>query len=194
MRKCKGCHIIKENKDFQVYDGKVKQKCEKCTKEKLQLKSKNKKRCVNCGEIKNFSEFHPFREVCKICHKKNGFLWATNNKSRRKTLNELCRRRSPERQILNRTKCRARKSGTEFNLELKDIIIPTKCPILDIDIFVCEGGMKDNSPSIDRIDNNKGYIKGNIQIISNRANRIKSDSSLEELEKLFYYMKSLDKK
>ena len=39
-----------------------------------------------------------------------------------------------------------------------------------------------NSPSIDRIDSNKGYIKGNVRIISLRANMMKNDANLQELE------------
>lgn len=36
--------------------------------------------------------------------------------------------------------------------------------------------------SIDRIDSTKSYTKGNIQIMSWRANRLKMDASLSELE------------
>lgn len=47
---------------------------------------------------------------------------------------------------------------------------------------------KENSPSIDRLDNTKGYVKGNINIISWRANRIKSDATLDELEKIYRWV------
>jgi hypothetical protein len=35
--------------------------------------------------------------------------------------------------------------------------------------------------SLDRIDSSKGYIKGNVWVISLRANRIKNDSTPQEL-------------
>jgi hypothetical protein len=47
----------------------------------------------------------------------------------------------------------------------------------------------DSSPTLDKIDNAKGYTKGNIIWVSSRANRIKSDATLDELEKLIEYVK-----
>jgi hypothetical protein len=86
-----------------------------------------------------------------------------------------------KKQILFRTKRRAELRGLEFNLDIDDIIIPDICPILEVPIII---GTKDNyeySPSIDRIDNSKGYVKGNIQIISKKANSMKNSASYNEL-------------
>lgn len=47
----------------------------------------------------------------------------------------------------------------------------------------------DNSPSIDRLVPHKGYVKGNVRVVSNRANRFKQDCTLEEMELIFKYMK-----
>ncbi len=81
-------------------------------------------------------------------------------------------------------KKRAKKNGTEFSLELADIpVIPEYCPVLGIKIIANKlAGPLDSSPSLDRINPKLGYIKGNVRIISNRANRIKSDATLEELK------------
>lgn len=81
----------------------------------------------------------------------------------------------------------ARKKDIEFNLDKSDITIPNRCPILDIELKQGRTpeikGPQRNSPSIDRIDNSKGYVKGNIQIVSNRVNTMKNDASPEELLK-----------
>lgn len=82
-------------------------------------------------------------------------------------------------------KISAKRRNLEFTIEPEDIIIPKLCPILGLKLQIDgdTNGRMDITPSIDRIDNNKGYVKGNIQIISWRANMIKTNATLEELEK-----------
>ena len=83
-------------------------------------------------------------------------------------------------------KKRAKQKGLDFNIELGDIPeIPERCPVLGIKIKSnTTNAPLDSSPSLDRIDSSKGYIKGNVRIISNRANRIKADATVEELRKV----------
>lgn len=75
--------------------------------------------------------------------------------------------------------------------------VPDLCPILGIELNYDGSGeapgwsRSDRSPSLDRIDNTKGYIKGNIHIISDRANRIKNDGTAEEHLAIGYYIKKL---
>jgi len=93
-----------------------------------------------------------------------------------------------EKKILNRTRTRAKQKGIDFNLEINDIIIPEKCPVYD-HVFIYND--IDWACSIDRIDPNIGYVKGNIQIISNKANRLKNNATIEDIEKLLTWMKTL---
>ena len=81
---------------------------------------------------------------------------------------------------------RAVKSGLPFDIELEDIVIPTSCPVLGIPIHThgTDGIRNQNSPSLDKFYPEKGYVKGNIQVISWRANRIKSDGSPDEWIKI----------
>ena len=93
--------------------------------------------------------------------------------------------KNKEKTMLSYAKDRANKKGLEFNIEHTDIMIPSICPVLDIPIFYKRFGIVKgpciNSPSLDRIDNSKGYIKGNIQVISHLANTMKASASKEQL-------------
>ncbi len=88
-------------------------------------------------------------------------------------------------------KSAAQAQGIPFDIEFHEIEWPTYCPILGCVLEYCSDKRVENSPSFDRIDPSQGYVKGNIQIISWRANRIKNDGTPEEHRKIADY---LDKK
>jgi hypothetical protein len=115
-------------------------------------------------------------------------VWRLNNKEHSKEyFTKLYQDRALE-VVLRVAKKRAIQLGLEFNLELSDFLeIPAICPILGISLF--RSGPRDNSPQIDRVIPAKGYVKGNVNIISGRANRIKSDATIKELEAILKYMK-----
>ena len=98
-------------------------------------------------------------------------------------------RGNPKRSYVLAAKNRAKRQGVPFNLTEDDIIFPDFCPILGIPLKSTAGGRTPNTPSIDRIIPEKGYVKGNIEIISWRANRLKNDATLEELHLLGEYAK-----
>ncbi len=85
--------------------------------------------------------------------------------------------------MFNTAKGRANKFNLEFNIEPCDVVIPEMCPYLNIPISLETGrGRKKDGPSLDRIDNTKGYIKGNVQVISNLANTMKNSATIDELK------------
>lgn len=98
---------------------------------------------------------------------------------------------NPEKALWKGARTRAQKSGREFNLSIDDIVVPALCPVLGIPLIVGVGrpGASDNSPTLDRIDNSKGYVRGNVEVMSWRANRLKNDASIEELELIITHMK-----
>ena len=85
----------------------------------------------------------------------------------------------------------ARQRGIEFSIVMSDIEWPLYCPILGLKLaWLEEEGRQENSPSFDRFDPTKGYVKGNVYIISWRANRIKNDGSAEEHRKIADYLEN----
>lgn len=86
--------------------------------------------------------------------------------------------------MIRRAKRRSIVLKVNFNLVPEDIMIPSYCPILDIPLKVSSGKWSDNSPSLDRLIPELGYVKGNIAVISYRANLIKSYGTSEEHRKI----------
>ena len=98
--------------------------------------------------------------------------------------------------IFNKKRGHAKEHGVEFSLLYEDIQWPSHCPVLGIELnYERHRGRIStnlpNSPSFDRIDPNKGYVKGNVMIISNKANMIKSNATVEELEKVASFYRQL---
>ena len=89
------------------------------------------------------------------------------------------KKKDPESHILFRARDSARRKGYKFNLEHDDIFIPEYCPLLNIKLTYNDAWA---SPSIDRINPKLGYIKGNVWIISRKANMMKQDISIELLK------------
>jgi hypothetical protein len=92
----------------------------------------------------------------------------------------LRRLQAPAGALWERARRRAKERGLEFAIAKDAIVIPKRCPALGLPIRV--GHVRTgNSPSLDRIDPSLGYIPGNVRVISDKANRLKSDRSLAEL-------------
>jgi hypothetical protein len=99
-------------------------------------------------------------------------------------------RLDPRPSLFHEAKKRAKKRGLEFNISIEDVIIPPTCPVLGIPLYKGEGKQIDNSPTIDRIDNSKGYTKDNIKVISYRANSLKNNGGIREFELLIKYLEN----
>lgn len=102
--------------------------------------------------------------------------------------------KNPKRSLLRSARNRATRLGLEFDINEEDFEIPDTCPVLGIAIKRSTGGqgcVKAESPSIDRIVPSLGYVKGNISIISHRANLLKNNATPEEISKLNDYMQTL---
>ena len=141
------------------------------------------KGCSSCAEIlpldlfgEDPSAYLGVAQACKECRRDQA----------RKKYASLDHRRV----ILDRARGRARRSGIRFSLTIEDIEVPETCPILGIPLSRGSGVHSDNSPSLDRVVPSLGYVKGNVKVISNRANRIKSDATPDELLAIHEYLTS----
>ena len=129
-------------------------------------------------------------------HRKAAREWAKRdydkNRDARVAMRKKWRHEHPEYVLLRNAKKRAKEKGLEFTLTAEDIHIPEVCPLLGIPILRNLNGVgaTPNSPTLDRIDTSKGYTRDNVWVTSWRANKLKSDASLEELEKLVSGLKT----
>ena len=96
-----------------------------------------------------------------------------------------------QREKFSRKKANATKTGWEWSITFGELDWPTHCPILGMELDYFLEYRAENSPSFDQIDSGKGYIPGNVQIISWRANRIKNDGNAEEHQKIADYLKKI---
>jgi hypothetical protein len=86
--------------------------------------------------------------------------------------------------LVSHARVRARRKGLEFDITPADVVKVEACPWLGIPLFFKtnkKGRAGPNTPSLDRIDSSRGYVKGNVEIISWRANLLKANASLDEL-------------
>lgn len=109
-----------------------------------------------------------------------GRVYRAKHPARLKEIQENYRVARYENTMLARCKSRAKKLGLAFDLTVEDIRIPERCPCLGV-MFVRNNGRSPCNPSVDRIDPSKGYVRGNVWVISRRANTIKNNASLDEL-------------
>ena len=102
------------------------------------------------------------------------------------------RQANPMKRRMHNYKARCKRQGWEYDLspEYLESVAVTHCPILDIELTY-DGKAQDSRAELDRIDNSKGYVMDNVQFISRRANRIKSDSTEEELQLILDYMRGI---
>lgn len=148
--------------------------------------------CTKCNVTKELLEFDTSKRakdgrysICKLCKRAAHKQWvkANPNKVRQSEINRNVRRRlNVKREMFDRVKRRCGRTKVEFSISIEDIIIPEYCPALGLKLKVSDKGVPSrNSPSLDRIDSTKGYVPGNVQVISYKANTMKNDATEKEL-------------
>ena len=138
------------------------------------------KHCPGCDQVKPRAAFY------RSSYRPNGLsCWCI--KCQKKAQARI-RDTNPESCLLAQAKNRAKSKKIPFNIDITDIVMTDKCPVLGIE---WRSGGNDTVPSLDKIDPAKGYVKGNIVVVSMRANRLKNDATPDELRRLADFYGSL---
>ncbi len=137
------------------------------------------KPCIRCGGTNRRKPRPDNRHGdCKDCAQAKSRQWCVDH---------------PKEIMIRNAKNRSLKTGCPFDITAKDFEIPEVCPVLNIPMVrgVGKNSVDDNSPSLDKIVPSLGYVKGNIRVISYRANVLKSDATPEEINMLNVDMQKL---
>jgi hypothetical protein len=86
--------------------------------------------------------------------------------------------------LIKGAKCRAKAAKVAFDLKRGDLTISDHCPVFDLPFDLTARGLAPFTPTIDRLDPHKGYTKNNVEVISWRANELKRNATLAEIEAL----------
>ena len=179
MKECSKCHLNKSEDNFyKLSNGSARLYCK------------------SCQNIQNkiWRDNHP--NINKERYAKEKDILLARGKKWRQSHKEIIRKTRLLKYannlplvLLRAAKNRAKIKKLEFSITLTDIQIPNICPVLGITIFYKQTGSQPNpnSPSIDRIDNSKGYTSDNIIVISRRANVLKNDATMDELRKIISF-------
>lgn len=138
--------------------------------------------CRNCQAMKLLKEFPPDARSkdgkqarCRACINE----WMKNHY-----------RNKPAEHMLRRAYARATKKGLEFSITVEDITpLPEVCPVFGQPLVIGNGQQHPWAHSLDRVDNSRGYVKGNVVVMSYKANRLKNDGTAEEHEAIAAWMR-----
>ena len=80
-----------------------------------------------------------------------------------------------ELHLVNSSRNGSKQRGLEHTITVDDVVIPTHCPLLGVELVY-------GNTSLDRIDNTKGYVPGNVEVLSSQANYMKRNATINELK------------
>lgn len=156
-------------------------------------------RCNYCGNNRPIDEFSVDRSriygvnyKCRACIAQAYQAWAETDEyvRARAELNDKRRAKRAEnprrywaKRVLGSARARAKRNALDFDLDANWVYdnAPEVCPLLEIALCFERATVCNDSPTLDRIDNARGYTRDNVWVISARANRIKTDATADEL-------------
>lgn len=149
------------------------------------------KACLKCSQEKPLEDFflskkgdrYGRQSYCKPCCAAKHREWREANPVREKEQRRRWRRINRKKLMLEDARRRTVMFKLPFSLTADDFEIPEFCPVLGVKLEQNEGRNGPFSASLDRINPSLGYVVGNVQVISLRANIMKSDATADELRK-----------
>lgn len=148
--------------------------------------------CKHCGTSENLVRESKsptgYRNLCKSCLSSINAARREDPEYRDKVAAQrrTKHRTDPRTSMLSNARVRAKAQGVPFDLTLDDFVVPKVCPAMGIDLFV-GGTTCPNSPTLDKIKPELGYVPGNVVVVSHMANRIKSNATPEQLLRVASY-------
>jgi hypothetical protein len=130
------------------------------------------------------------KEYDKEYRKLNKEMLSGKAKTHYDSVRVLDFKKNPEKYLYKVAKSRAKQKNIEFSIDVTDITIPKFCPITEKELIKASG-YAPNAMSLDRVDNERGYVKGNVRVISREANLKKSSLLEKDLVKLLSYVRGL---
>lgn len=186
---CSTCNLDKPLTDYNIFTA---------------AKDGHQAYCRDCASVKikawresNVEKRRQYEKQYQEDHKdfyyQQGVLYRQNNVDKILDVRRKYAEANPQRCMWYDAKKRAKKRNVPLTIHHTDIVIPEYCPVLGIKLERNLYGRKpaDCSPALDAIVPSKGYVLENIAVISHRANRIKTDASLAELEKVTEWVRKV---
>jgi len=165
------------------------------------------KLCKRCDTVKLLSEFYPdpthsdgVHSTCKVCNNAYSKQYRERNKDKMKEYKQILKQNNPIKYLLIQAKARCKHLGSNipFDITPDDVEYVTHCPVFGVELKYNSkqskrGMVVDDAASLDRIIPELGYIRGNVRIISWRANKLKSDITPDEMKAMIVYYSSIIK-
>lgn len=161
------------------------------------------KQCSCCNQVLPVEMFHKAKErrdglksQCKVCRSRHCAAYLANGgKEKQRAYKKANPIATITAKLVGQARSRAKEKNLPFDIDLdyiramagENAQFASHCPILGIPLeWSCRRSNKSiplpGSPSLDRIVPERGYVKGNIWIISHRANTIKNNATHDELK------------
>lgn len=156
------------------------------------------KYCTGCGVEKDSVKYskdskgkNGLHSKCKDCNRLRNLKYRQANIETLNVARKALYKENPIPTLLSKAKNRAKEKHLPFSIDVDDLEpFPVQCPVLNIPITIGDKKVTDNSPTVDRIIPELGYVPDNVIIISKKANQIKNNATIDELHSIVSFLEA----